>query len=234
MALLQIILDDPESIQRQIKQLRDLIIDYNSKIDPFTKTWLPILVSLGVVMVTIGGQWFIFRLNKNKEIKLRVAELYGKFQSKSIHYKFTMWQYNSIQIIVKRDNFLVNYYSKKCNDEFYSPDDDEIEKHNRFHKLHTESKAKLISDWQKYKDAKIELIEILYQIHFYYNNTNFYNLIRKVRTKDCISIEITEYNSDLEKGNFIDILFKEKLQKEDEEFSIIFKDISDSLLTLSK
>ena len=233
MTFLQVVIDNPETIQKQIKQLRDLVIEYHFAVDSWTKTWIPIIVSLAVVGVSIFGQYLIFRLNKTKEIKLRVAELYGKFHSKTLQYRLTIWKCNFSIVHYVRNQYLYSHYDKLCRIEEQRPDDEDFEKRDNYHKLLTDSNKTYSSDWEIYKNQKIELLEILHQIHFYYNDAKLDGFIKKVRKFDTLEIKITEYNLDLENEKFFDMLYKSKLKENYDGFKSIFEEISELLLKLS-
>ncbi len=205
-------------VLRQLTELRELVTEYQlgneSGLNQFLK-WS----AIAVVLISIVGQYWIFKLNKNKEIKLQVAILYGKFKARSLKYPHILQNFNIAKLINDRNVFLLKQNPTNG---------------NSFREILIRNKiAANEKDYDYYVSAlnteKLELCEIFHQIHFYYNNKNLEDAINDFTTKGEVKL-IEVLTPELEADDYLKVLYEKKVRAASDESEAVLKRITDILL----
>ncbi|MGZ4047706.1 MAG: hypothetical protein ACXVPU_07105 [Bacteroidia bacterium] len=211
---------------------------------PFTiddlKIWAPVAASIVVVAVSIAGQYMIFRLNKRKDIRIKVAELYGRFKALGMQFNMTFYEYNYHNLYVKRFDKIYLHHSHMADDVNYiRPSElntfeiDHVEarehakKKSNYHNKNFEEKF-----WQ-HKKEKFEILEILHQIHFYYNDKKLDEYIDDFTAIKLLPFVLEEYNENLEIEKEFNRYSQAYINGQIEECKNIFKKLSEKMLNLS-
>ncbi len=235
----------PDTLQQQITDIHNLLVQYHQEKESWVKLYLPSIVALIVIGVTILGQVFVFKLNKRKDVKLKIADSYGVFTRKSIPFIMTFREFNKHSILAKRHLFLYDHYfdcwiedtrkvleSDLSDTEKLAYYESYKEGYSKYRKLSDETMVKLKELMEKLFEQKLELIEIVNQIHFYRNDNKLRNAITQFRNTQIIEVEFKESIGDIEMDDFYRILYEPKVERHIIEYKRIIDRISELMLEI--
>jgi hypothetical protein len=233
----------------QLHQLRNAIIDLQFKEDPFFKTYGSLFISLMIVAITIGGQIYIFRLTKNKELELfkinrqkevtiKVAELYGKYKALQINFVLIFHDYGVSNVNYKYSFYMWEYYNNKVEDEDYELKEGESAEElymlrNGFLKAKDECVLIDKDNYERYRTIKLQITELLHQIHFYYKDETLSALITQFHNKLIYMFPFTRYDKSMKRPNYLSHMIRDNVSPAWRELETIGKSITTRILELS-
>lgn len=243
--------ESAQSTQASIEQLRDLIIDFHYQADPWYKTWAPYLIALGVGLLTISGQWFIFwltkkkeldilKINTKKEINIKVAELYGKYKAQSMSYNIVFFKYNIADAAYKYNLFMNNHFLQIIGDDEQrgAMTEEEIDELYNKQKYYAEkinsSNENANVEFELFKTKKTTVIELLHQIHFYYADTELEKLINNFQNIFSFKFDLTVFKEEMANSNFLESYSDSNIKPLNVTIKELLDNISARILLLAK
>lgn len=233
----------------QLHQLRNAIIELQFKEDPFFKTYGALFISLLVVIITIGGQIFIFQLSKKKELELfkinrqkeitiKVAELYGKYKALQINFVLIFHDYGVSNVTYKYNHYMWKHYNNKVEDEDYELEEGEsLDELYASRDLFLKAKDEYASidreNYEKYRAIKLQITELLHQIHFYYKDENLSTLISQFHNKIIFAFPFNRYDKSMQHINYLQNMIRDNVNPIWKELEAIGKNITARILDLS-
>ena len=161
-----------------------------------------------------------------------MAILYAKFKSTSIKFPYLLQEFNTLKLIYLRYQFLSNYYKTLDNG---SDPKLTVKYANKASSYETEY-YKAVQIYNKTADKlnveKMALLELLHQIHFYSNHTELNNLIKVFTLDDGVKVD-EKYHRDLERIDFIELLYEDKMVQSFNNCTYNFEAIANTILTIS-
>lgn len=245
------LIDSASNLPTGIKQLRDLIIDLHYQADPWYKTWAPYLIALGVGLLTIAGQWFLFwltkrkeleilKINTKKEINIKVAELYGKYKAQSVTYNIIFFRYNKADVAYKHNLFMNNHLRQIIEDDEQRAElgpsqvDDLFDQYKNYTEQTNSLSKTADEEFELFKVKKAAVIELLHQIHFYYVDSELENLINDFENTFTHKFAVTQFNKDMSKSSYLETYYDINIKP----LNVILKEqldkISAQILVLAK
>ncbi len=204
-------IDSTQIVIKQLNQLKELVSNYQDAAS-LNKN-LQLVVGIAIVTLTILGQLIIFRLtrkkelalfkiNREKEITIKVAELYGKYKSLALHYLFASNKYSDIRLRLPLCKLAIQHYELEqvFTEEDHKKNITTLNKLKDILKNLTElNKARI----KEYDTTRIQVVELLNQIHFYYKDDALKNLITKFNKIYIPTFSITEFKPEMTSDSYI-------------------------------
>lgn len=242
--------DSTQNILDRIHYLQNMVIDFHYQENEWFKQYGGALISLVIIVITLLGQLLIFRLskkkelalfeiNRKKEIHIKVAELYGKYKSLSIMYVTSFYDYNTCDVRLKFQSFLLKYYNGIIADdeEIGQSDPEEIQSYYNYQQKLTKEIPITRVDCDKcfltYRSQKLEIHEILHQIHFYFKDETLSTLIQEFQTISIYRFKETQFISKMLDNEYFESHLAENVIPITKTLNLMNKKITDRILLLS-
>lgn len=231
--------DSIQEVLSRIHSLQNLIIDYHFDKDPWYRTWAPYLIALGAGLLTLYGQYLIFKLNRRKEIHIKVAELYGKYKSLAANYSMVYFDYNKARVRLKLQELILKSFNDRIADEeeISQSSPEEIKElydaQRRITKNIADTKQDYDSQFSLLKTTKLELNEYLHQIHFYFKDKNLETLIQDLHKIKLHSLKIEKLTDEMATDAFFVAYIKERVVPQVDNINKVSYQITTRILSLS-
>lgn len=116
---MSIILSSLTTVEQQIHDLKDLVIEYHFASQQSTiERYMPSIIAIVAILAGVFGPRYAFALQEKKEKKVQLAKLYAEFSHNGREFAINLIKFNRIHLVTTVNQTLSQHYQTIIDGEY--------------------------------------------------------------------------------------------------------------------